>query len=449
MDKKRIIDIAKLVVPSTAGVLLFLVPVSYGESQEMLSGIIVSWLKSSLEGVSVPLLVCMVSASAVLSLWHRISPIPFISRHDGLDAIFSPSRFWIAVRVGGAAMMLAVFLGIGPAELVSEGTGGNMLYTVAPTCAAWYLIGGVFLPLLTDYGFVDLFASLLRGVAQPLFRIPGRSVANCLSSWFGSSVCGTYLTISQYEKGFYTGREAATIISCFSILSISFCSMIASILGLGRHFIAFYGTIAITGLILALLLPRIWPIRSMTSDYCDDVGKKIDEEAPENVGRLAWGCRQALARAASAPGLGTALSRGLTSALNMTVSTLPSIMVFGTVALMVATYTDLFAYLGAPLGAYLSLFGIPDAMEVGSIVLVGFADQFVPVILGAAQASVEVRFLVGTLCILQVLYMTDIGALILTSKIPFSFPQLFVVYLERVLISVPMVLALGHLFGVL
>ena len=219
MDKKRIIDIAKLVVPSTAGVLLFLVPVSYGESQEMLSGIIVSWLKSSLEGVSVPLLVCMVSASAVLSLWHRISPIPFISRHDGLDAIFSPSRFWIAVRVGGAAMMLAVFLGIGPAELVSEGTGGNMLYTVAPTCAAWYLIGGVFLPLLTDYGFVDLFASLLRGVAQPLFRIPGRSVANCLSSWFGSSVCGTYLTISQYEKGFYTGREAATIISCFSILS--------------------------------------------------------------------------------------------------------------------------------------------------------------------------------------------------------------------------------------
>lgn len=449
MDKRRIIDIAKLVVPSTTGVLLFLVPLNYGESQEMLSGIIVSWLKSSLEGVFVPLLVCAVAVSAIISLWHHIAPIPFIGRHEGLDAIFSSSRFWIVVRIGGAAMMLAVFLGVGPEELVSDDTGGNMLYTVAPTCAAWYLVGGIFLPLLTDYGFIDLFASLLRSVAQPLFRIPGRSVVNCLSSWFGSSVCGTYLTISQYEKGFYTGREAVTIISCFSILSISFCSMIASMLGLGQHFFAFYGTIAITGLILAFLLPRIWPIRSISNSYRDGIGKKIDEEAPAGVGRLAWGCRQALERAASAPGLGTTLSRGFMSALNMILSTLPSIMMFGTIALMVATYTDLFDYLGAPLGAYLSLFGIPDAMEVGSIVLVGFADQFVPVILGATQASVEVRFLVGTLCILQVLYMTDIGALILTSNIPFSFPRMFVVYLERVLISVPVVLVLGHLFGVL
>ena len=137
------------------------------------------------------------------------------------------------------------------------------------------------------------------------------------------------------------------------------------------------------------------------------------------------------------------------SALNMMVSTLPSIMMFGTVALVVATHTNVFDYLGAPLGACLSLFGVPDAMEVGSIVLVGFADQFVPVVLGAAQADVEVRFLVGALCILQILYMTDIGALILTSKVPFSFPQMFLVYLERVLVSVPLVLILGHVFGVL
>lgn len=449
MDKGHIVDVAKFVIPSTAGVLLFLVPVSYGGSQEMISGIIVSWLKASLGEWFAPLLVCMVSISAVLSLWHHVSPISFISKHEGLDAIFSSSRFWTVVRVGGAGIMLAVFFGIGPEWLISEATGANMLYTVAPTCAAWYLVGGVFLPLLTDYGFMDLLGSLLRGIARPLFRIPGRSVVNCLSSWFGAAVCGTYMTISQYEKGFYTGREAVTIISCFSILSVSFCSMIASMLGLGQYFGAFYGTIAITGLILAFLLPRMWPIRSMPNDYCQGVGKSIDEEAPEDVGRLAWGIRQALERSAGAPGLTAALSQGFMSALNMMLSTLPSIMAFGTIALVVATYTNLFDYLGAPLGAYLSLFGVSNAMEVGSIVLVGFADQFVPVVLGAAQADIEVRFLVGTLCILQILYMTDIGALILTSKVPFSFPQMFVIYLERVLISVPLVLMLGHVFGVL
>ena len=168
--------------------------------------------------------------------------------------------------------------------------------------------------------------------------------------------------------------------------------MIASMLGLGHCFGAFYGTIAITGLVLAFLLPRIRPIRSIPDDYCDGAEKAVDEVAPQGVGRLAWGYCQALDRAAHAPGLGTALSRGFVSALNMMVSTLPSIMMFGTVALVVATHTNVFDYLGAPLGACLSLFGVPDAMEVGSIVLVGFADQFVPVVLGAAQADVEVRF---------------------------------------------------------
>lgn len=449
MDKGRVVSIAKLVVFSAAGILLFLVPVRYGGSQEMMSGIVVSWVKAALGQWFAPLLVCVVGVSAVVSLWHRVSPLSFISKREGLDTMFSTSKFWIVVRVGGAALMAAVLLGVGPEWLISEETGGNMLYTVAPTCAAWYLVGGLFLPLLTDYGFIDLFASLLRGVARPLFRIPGRSAVNCLSSWFGSSVCGTYLTISQYEQGFYTGREAVTIISCFSILSVSFCSMIASMLGLGHCFGAFYGTIAITGLVLAFLLPRIRPIRSIPDDYCDGAEKAVDEVAPQGVGRLAWGYCQALDRAAHAPGLGTALSRGFVSALNMMVSTLPSIMMFGTVALVVATHTNVFDYLGAPLGACLSLFGVPDAMEVGSIVLVGFADQFVPVVLGAAQADVEVRFLVGALCILQILYMTDIGALILTSKVPFSFPQMFLVYLERVLVSVPLVLILGHVFGVL
>ena len=271
---------------------------------------------------------------------------------------------------------------------------------------------------------------------------------DCISSWIGSSVCGTYLTISQYEGGFYTAREAVTIISNFSMLSISFCSLIASMLGLDGVFGKFYGTIVIAGIICAVIMPRLWPINRIPDEYYAEVGKQINEKQPENMSSLRFGWEQALNRAANAPGPVGMLENGLVSSVNLMVTSMPAIMAFGTVALIVANYTNVFDYIGAPLGLYLKLFGVQDAMAVGSVMLVGFADQFVPVILGAAMTSVSVRFLIGTISVLQILYITDVGTLIMTSKVPFKFWQMFVVYLERVVICIPIVIACEHIFGI-
>ena len=450
MTSRRLKSVLKFLIPSAFGVALFMLPVQKPDGEQtMLSGILVDWITDLAGGLLVPSLVVLTVGATVVTVWHTLRPIAFIAGRPQLDAIFSVSAFWLGVRIAGTLMMLAVFFGIGPDVLTSKDTGGNILYSVIPACAPWYVVGGLFLPFLTDYGLVDLFSALFRRFARPLFRVPGNSMVDCLSSWLGSSVCGAYLTISQYEKGFYTGRETAALLSGFELLSISFCSMIASMLGIGNVFGVFYATIVIAGLICALILPRIHPILGITNEYCPGVEKQIDEEVPEGVSSLKWGYEQALKRADSAPALLPMLAQGAQSALNLLVSTLPSIMAFGSVALIVATHTSVFDYLGIPLGYYLQLFGIPDAMEVGSTILVGFADQFVPVILGSTMASAGVRFLVGAVSILQILYMTDIGSLILTSKVPFKFWQIFVVYLERVVICIPIVILCAHLFGVM
>ena len=153
-------------------------------------------------------------------------------------------------------------------------------------------------------------------------------------------------------------------------------------------------------------------------------------------------------RAARAPSVGVTLERGALNALDMILSTLPSIMTFGSAALVLAMYTDLFSYISLPLVPYLELCGIPEATTVGSTILVGFADQFATVILGTTVGSASLRFLIGCLSILQVLYMTDIGSLILTSKVPFKFWQIIIVYLERILICIPIVRFCAFIFGI-
>ncbi|MEC4273512.1 YjiH family protein [Adlercreutzia sp. R25] len=448
MKKTKIYAILKCVAPSLLGIVLFLVPIP-SQNGQMVAGIVVEWLKAMLGETLVPALVTVVVASALLTVVHRVAPLGFIARRERLDAIFSVSIFWLAVRVAGAVLMVLILMRCGPEVLWAEDTGGNMLYTVVPTCSMWYVVGALLLPLLTDYGLTDLFGAYLSRWVKPLFKIPGHSAVSCLSSWLGSSVCGVYLTISQYEKGAYTGREAVIILSCFSLLSISFCSMVASLLGLGAHFDAFYGTIVIAGLLCALAIPRLWPVCRIADDFYDSAETGCSEDAASFANRPARAWDRALERASRAPGVIETAKLGGLSAFNMIVSTLPSIVLFGTLALVLATRTEVFTYLGAPLGAYLSLFGVPGAMEVGSAVLVGFADQFASVVLASAMSSIEARFLIGCLSILQILYMTDIGALILTSKVPFSFWQIFVVYLERVLICTPVVVGCAYLFGIL
>ncbi len=448
MDRTRLKNIARLVVPSAIGAALFLVPIPASGGQEILSGLVVSFLKGLFGEALVPALVMIVGASAVVTVWHHVHSISWIANHEKLNGVFSPSHFWTVVRVLGAVLMLVVYFSVGPEWLVGEDTGRNMLFTVIPTCAMWYLVGGVFLPFLTDYGFIDLFGAFFRKYARPLFRIPGCAMIDCLSSWLGSSVCGTYLTVSQYEKGFYTGREAVSIISCFSLLSVSFCSMIASMLNLGFQFAAFYGTIVIANIVCALILPRLWPICHMPDTYYEGSGKRIEEEVPADVTRGAWAVHCAMKRAAEAPSVGATLAKGALNALDMILSTLPSIMTFGTVALVLAMHTDLFTYISLPLVPYLKLCGIPEAATVGSTILVGFADQFATVILGTTIGSASLRFLIGCLSILQILYMTDIGSLILTSKVPFRFWQIFIVYLERILICIPVVRFCAFAFGI-
>lgn len=450
MDKKTAGGFARFLLPTLFGVALFMVPVTGPDgSREMLSGLIVDCLEAILGDALIPALVLLVASSAVLTLIHALRPLTLISESEFLKDMFEVSKFWLIVRIAGAAIMLMAFFKVGPATVVSEETGGNILFTIVPACALWYVVGGLFLPFLTDFGLVDLFSALFRRFARPVFKVPGSAMVDCISSWLGSSVCGVYLTITQYEKGYYTGREAVILLSGFELLSISFCSMIASMLGIESLFGPFYATIALAGLVCALILPRIRPINAIPDEYCEGVDKQIDEAMPDGVGAFEWGCVQAIQRAADAPSVLRLLGKGALNALSLMVSTLPSVMAFGTVALVVATYTDLFDYLGVPLGLYLSLFDIPNAMEVGSTILVGFADQFVPVILASAAEPVGVRFLIGCLSILQILYMTDIGALILTSKVPFKFWQIFVVYLERIVISIPVVVLCGHIIGVL
>ena len=68
-----------------------------------------------------------------------------------------------------------------------------------------------------------------------------------------------------------------------------------------------------------------------------------------------------------------------------------------------------------------------------------------PVPSPAPAASEMARFIVAVVSVTQVLYLSEVGGLILGSKLPLNIWELFVIFLERTIISLLIVCPIAHL----
>ena len=78
--------------------------------------------------------------------------------------------------------------------------------------------------------------------------------------------------------------------------------------------------------------------------------------------------------------------------------------------------------------------------------VVGFTDMFTPTIIAAESIASEMtRFIVAVVSVTQLIYLSEVGGLILGSKLPVKLWELFVIFLERTIISLLIVCPIAHL----
>jgi len=195
-------------------------------------------------------------------------------------------------------------------------------------------------------------------------------------------------------------------------------------------------------------MTRIWPLSKYPNEYYAPVGKQINEEEPEGISKAQWALHLAVAKAETAPGLFGTLYKGVDMFLGIIFALTPLVMSFGTIALILATYTPIFDWLSLPFGYYLQLLGLDEAFAAAPATIVGFTDMFIPAILAANIVSLKTRFVIGILSLVQIIYMTEVGTLIITSKMPINFKGLLILFLEKTIIALPIIVLLTNLFGI-
>ena len=449
---KKETSVLGFIVPSLVGIILFMIPVYVDGSWTIVVKVLADMVGTALRDYLPLICVCVITLSAVLGLIAKGKP-SFIATYPLIQDTFSATVIWVIIRLIGAVFVWLTYLEISAGEgdegilhlITNADAGGFVLHDLLTVLVIIFFLAGLLLPLLLDFGLLEFIGAMLTKVMRPLFTIPGRAAVDCITSWIGDGTLGVMLTVNQYERGYYSKREAAIITTTFSAVSITFSIVVLAQVDLMVYFGVYYLLICTIGVVCAFVLPRIPPLSRFKDDYLVS-GRAMGETIPpEYNSTFAYGIALAKQRVAEHRGLEQFLENGLKNAAGMWFGVLPVVMCIGTLALVLANNTPIFDLLGQPFLPLLNLLGVPEAATASKTMIVGFTDMFTPSIIAAeAIASPMTKFIVAVISVTQLIYLSEVGGLILGSKIPVNILELFVIFLERTIISLLIAAPAAH-----
>lgn len=440
-------DFMRFLLPSLFGVLILMIPFKnpLGEGTTIAVAFVSNLIADAFGEIIPYLVTIIIGIKALLNILYLTVKPDFITENEFIRDIAETDWFWGIVNILGFVFAIMTLFQLGPELVWSEDTGGLILFDLLLGLFGIFFLAGLFLPFLTDYGLLEFIGVGLTPIMRPLFTVPGRASIDAVASWVGDGTIGITLTNQQYLQGYYSRREAAVIATSFSAVSITFSLVILDQVSLSDMFPIYYGTVILVGVAAAIILPRIPPLSRINNEY--HTGESMDraEDIPAGFTTSQWGLHLAMEKVNAHGGLGETFKNGLRTSIGMWFGVMPIIMSFGTMATMLAEGTQVFQILGKPFLPIFNAFNIPFAEEASQTVMIGFADMFLPSVLIADVPSDMTRFIIATLSITQIIYMSETGALMLGTDIGFSLLDVFIIFIERTLISLPIIILVAKL----
>lgn len=432
----------KFSISAVLGFGFFLLPVKYQGQTTVLFDLFVKLItKNFPSGVAYYCfgLILFGTISTLIGSSERLCKrFPFFSYYKS-STIYSLLRFL------GLVIAIMMFFKIGPQIILDEKISKLMWNTLIFSVGVIIPIGAIFLNILIRYGCIEFFGTFMRPLMRPLFKLPGRSSIDDLTSWLGSYSTGLYFTRIMLNQGYYTRRETFTIITCFCTVSIGFVGVVAFTLGIANLFPIIFVTYFFAVYLLAIVMARIWPITSIPNTY---VG--LSNPEPEFKGtfvsyfKFAW--KQAMDKADSSQSFPKTILEGFIDGVKLATTILSCILIIGTLTLLIYEHTPLFQYLGYPLVPIIKLLGIPNAEIVAPAVLAGITEMYIPALM-VKSASIPAKFFIAVLSISQIIFFSSIGPMMMDmfKDVPVKFYDLIILFLIRTALLIPFLAAVVFL----
>ncbi|MSB11315.1 YjiH family protein [Finegoldia sp. BIOML-A1] len=447
-NKKSLMN---FLIPSIIGIIIFMIPVKFDGEWTIIVKIFADFIAKTIGDYLPALCTIIITISFVMSVLASFN-VKFIKENKLLDQTFSVTPVWLVLRILGFIVVWMVVLkdklNLGPFfdMIVADESATFILNDLLTSLVIIFVIASMLLPLLLDFGLLEFIGAIFTKIMRPVFLIPGRAAVDCITSWIGDGTLGVMLTSNQYESGYYSAKEAAIISTNFSAVSITFSLIVLSQVDMVDYFGVYYLLVCLVGIVCAIIVPRIPPLSLKKDDYVVKSNHDNEDIAENYSSSVQYGLDLAIKRAESHKGIGEFLKNGIENAFGMWFSVMPIVMIIGTASLVLANNTQVFEILGKPFLPLLNFLKVPESLEASKTMIVGFSDMFTPSIIAASTIQSQMtKFIVATISVTQLIYLSEVGGLILASSIPVNLFELFVIFIERTIISLLIVAPIAHL----
>ena len=148
----------KFLIPSLIGAFLFVIPVQQEGNLTIPVAVLANKLLDLMGEWCLTVIWALISLSAIITLLHRTVGIAALKRNPKFDQLFSIKGFWFLVRMAGFVIANMIYFGFGPDMIIGGATGGMVIHDLLPILVCVFLLAGILLALLLNYGLLDLCA---------------------------------------------------------------------------------------------------------------------------------------------------------------------------------------------------------------------------------------------------------------------------------------------------
>ncbi|MEG0294352.1 YjiH family protein [Enterococcus sp.] len=436
-SKNQLMNRLKFMLGTAFGILFVLIPFNFNGTVDTILFYYLKLFIAKFDGILQLILVMLIILSALLSLIDQLKPDTMIRKQRLMAKLFSTTPFYVINRILGAIIAIMVYFQVGPEFLVSADTGGAML-SLATQLSVIVPMMLLFQTFILEFGAMEFLGEFIGVIVRPLFKTSEICATSILSAWVGPGNAAIMGTRELFEKGYFTMKEMAIIGTQFATGSIGWIVVVSSVLGVVDQLGWIILILALVSIIVAFVSVRIPPISKYPETYIE--GKETTQ-AVEQTGS-AW--NRAITNASNRAG-DVSLKNFTSKIDNMTFYVLwltPIIVCWGTIALIVALYTPILAFISLPIQWILQLFNVADASQAASAIMSGFADNYLPVILASNIASVETRMIVAIMSIMPIIYLSETATLLTSTKAVPKFLDVVLIFIQRTFIALPFVVIL-------
>ena len=145
-----------------------------------------------------------------------------------------------------------------------------------------------------------------------------------------------------------------------------------------------------------------------------------------------------------APTIFESVKENIINGINLALSIGPLLMSIGVLGILAAEYTPIFDFVGYIFYPFTLITRVPEPLLAAKAVSLSIAEMFLPALL-VTEADIITKFLVAIVSVSEILFFSASIPCIMATKIPLKMSDYFIVWIERVILTILIAAPILHL----